>query len=188
MYLDAILEVAIGMVFTWLVLSIATMQVQEWISSGLQLRAKFLKESIENMLQGENLVDEFYNHPMIASLSSPGRKPSYIPAERFAQTVDEVYIQKSEKIKKELIYGKKLHLEDVNGIGRVSARRLRRKGYDTVEKLATMEEKELRDIFQLIRYANLADEKAILQNAKDLLEEQKQLQKKQAKRSQKTEE
>ena len=37
--LEAILDVAIGMVFVWLILSVATMSIQEWIASYLKWRA-----------------------------------------------------------------------------------------------------------------------------------------------------
>jgi hypothetical protein len=90
MYLDAILEVAIGLVFAWMVLSIGTMQVQEWISALLSLRARFLEQQLLNMLGSKDLVERFYAHPLIRSISPPGknpgevRRPSYIPAQRFA--------------------------------------------------------------------------------------------------------
>ena len=188
MYLDAILEVAIGLVFTWLVLSIATMQVQEWISSWRQLRAQFLEESIKNMLQGENLVEEFYKHPMIVSLSSPGRKPSYIPAERFAQTLEEVYFQQSEEEKQWLILEKKpkfedaeeiikyaekktpsgnLELEDVKGIGPKLAERLRKKGITTIGDLANITPDDFKNTMGP-RYARLANKEKILRHAEKL--------------------
>jgi hypothetical protein len=93
MYLDAILEVAIGLVFAWLVLSIGTMQVQEWISALRSLRARFLERQLLNMLGSKDLVERFYAHPLIHSISPPGKKPgevrrpSYIPARRFADAL-----------------------------------------------------------------------------------------------------
>lgn len=97
MYLDAILEVAIGLVFSWLVLSLATMQVQEWISTFFSWRAYFLERAILNMLGDEALVERFYNHPLIRSISPPGKRPgdvrhpSYIPAQRFAAAILDVF-------------------------------------------------------------------------------------------------
>ncbi len=98
MYLDAILEVAIGLVFTWLVLSIGTMQVQEWISGFLSWRARFLEQALLNMLSSEDMVERFYAHPLIRSISPPGKKPgevrrpSYIPAQRFAAALLEILL------------------------------------------------------------------------------------------------
>lgn len=98
MYLDAILEVAIGLVFAWLVLSVGTMQIQEWIGAILSWRARFLEGAIRNMLYDENLVEQFYAHPVIRSLSQPGKKPgqfkkpSYIPAQKFAAAMFDVIL------------------------------------------------------------------------------------------------
>ena len=95
--LDAILEVAIGMVFVWLALSVAAMQIQEWISSAFAWRAQFLQKAIHNMLGSEQLVNKFYNHPLILSLSEPGknpgqyRRPSYIPANKFAAVMMDIF-------------------------------------------------------------------------------------------------
>lgn len=97
MYLDAILEVAIGLIFSWLVLSLATMQVQEWISTFLSWRAKFLQRALLNMLGDESLVERFYAHPLIRSISPPGKKPgevlrpAYIPAQRFAEATLDLF-------------------------------------------------------------------------------------------------
>ncbi len=97
MNLDAILEVAIGMVFVWLVLSVAAMQIQEWIGSIFAWRANFLKKGIRNMLGSDQLVNQFYNHPLILSLSEPGknpgqyRPPSYIPANKFSSVMMDIF-------------------------------------------------------------------------------------------------
>lgn len=100
--LDAILEVAIGLVFAWLILSVATMQVQEWIGAKLAWRSAFLEKAIENMLKDPELVRAFYEHPIIQSLSEPleekkrkktgedYRKPSYIPADKFASVAFDI--------------------------------------------------------------------------------------------------
>jgi len=86
--LEAILEVAIGMVFMWLVLSIATMTVQEWFASYLKWRAKDLETAIQRLLGDKIWAEQFYKHPLIAGLSKKvGTKPSYIPANKFALTL-----------------------------------------------------------------------------------------------------
>ena len=86
------------MVFVWLVLSVAAMQVQEWIGSAFAWRAQFLEKAIRNMLGSDQLVNEFYNHPLILSLSEPGknpgqyRRPSYIPAGKFASVMMDIFL------------------------------------------------------------------------------------------------
>ena len=83
--LEAILEVAIGMIFMWLILSIATMSVQEWIASYLKWRAKDLEIAVQRLLSDKTWAEQLYNHPLIAGLSKKtGKKPSYIPANKFA--------------------------------------------------------------------------------------------------------
>ena len=83
--LEAILDVAIGMIFMWLILSIATMSVQEWIASYLKWRAKDLETAIERLLADKVWAEQLYNHPLIEGLAKKtGMKPSYIPANKFA--------------------------------------------------------------------------------------------------------
>ena len=83
--LEAILDVAIGMIFMWLILSIATMSVQEWIASYLKWRANDLETAIQRLLSDKVWAEQLYNHPLIEGLSKKtGRKPSYIPANKFA--------------------------------------------------------------------------------------------------------
>ena len=89
MYLQEILEVATGLVFMWLVLSLSAMQFQEWIANLFKWRAKGMEGAIRSMLggldEGHELTEILYNHPLIASLSSSTHKKlSYIPAGKFA--------------------------------------------------------------------------------------------------------
>ena len=97
MQLDAILEVAIGLIFAWLVLSVATMEVQNGIGQILGSRAKFLEQSILDMFRGEkNLVDQFYDHPFIkelCKLDKDGKiikKPDFIPNDVFGKVATEI--------------------------------------------------------------------------------------------------
>jgi hypothetical protein len=84
--LEAILDVFIGMVFMWLILSIATMSIQEWIASYLRWRAKDMETAIRRLLGNDQLwAEQLYVHPLIQGLSKRmGVRPSYIPANKFA--------------------------------------------------------------------------------------------------------
>ena len=88
MYLQVIFEVVIGLVFIWLVLSTATMQVGEWIANLLKWRSTDLEKTVQRMLGDANLTRLFYDHPLIRSLSADqvtsGARPSYIPANQFS--------------------------------------------------------------------------------------------------------
>jgi len=80
MNLPFVLDVAIGLVFIYLILSLLASEVQELITTLLQWRAKHLKESIEILLGGgieipehqaqvTALVDELYNDPLLKNVN-----------------------------------------------------------------------------------------------------------------------
>jgi len=90
MFGSAILDVAIGLISIFLFLSLIGTAINEWISGVLKLRSKNLEEGIRNILNdpdGSGLAKEFYDHPLIKSLSKTGEKPSYIPSRLFALTL-----------------------------------------------------------------------------------------------------
>jgi hypothetical protein len=80
MNLGAIAEVAIGIIFVWIVLSLTTIQIQEWISTALDKRARDMEDAIHEMLANPNLKAQFYDHPIIRGLTAKKRsEPSRIP-------------------------------------------------------------------------------------------------------------
>lgn len=97
MQLDALLEVAIGLIFTWLILSVATMHIQDFIGRVFEWRAKFLEQGIYNMLKDPELVERIYKEPLIEALGQMDRKgrihkPTSIPNASFAAAMMEVII------------------------------------------------------------------------------------------------
>ncbi|MBN2115852.1 MAG: hypothetical protein JW730_04745 [Anaerolineales bacterium] len=81
MNLGAIIEVAIGLIFVWIVLSLTIIQIQEWISTRLDKRARDMEAAIQEMLANPNLKAQFYDHPVIRGLTAKKRKqPSRTPA------------------------------------------------------------------------------------------------------------
>ena len=123
--LDAILEIAIGLVLTWLILSVATAEMQDIINSMLNRRAKFLEESILDMFRGEkDFVDAFYEHPAIKALYKKGargklKKPDYIPNAAFAEAAFEVFVNlgvEEKDLKEDDISVKKIisQVEEIN--------------------------------------------------------------------------
>jgi len=81
MNLGAIVEVAIGLIFVWIVLSLTIIQIQEWINVRLDKRAHDMEEAIHEMLANPNLKAQFYDHPVIRGLTARKRtEPSRIPA------------------------------------------------------------------------------------------------------------
>lgn len=81
MNLGAVVDVAIGIVFVWIVLSLAVIQIQEWITTRLDKRARDMEDAIHEMLANPNLKAQFYDHPVIRGLTARKRKaPSRVPA------------------------------------------------------------------------------------------------------------
>ena len=80
MNLPFVLDVAIGLVFIYLILSLLASEVQELITTLLQWRAKHLKDAIGILLGGgielsdqqtqvKTLVDELYNDPLLKNVN-----------------------------------------------------------------------------------------------------------------------
>lgn len=81
MNLGVIIEVAIGLIFVWIVLSLTIIQIQEWINVRLDKRARDMEAAIYEMFANPNLKAQFYDHPIIRGLTAKKRKrPSRIPA------------------------------------------------------------------------------------------------------------
>jgi len=81
MNLPLIFEIAIGLLFIYLILSLLTSEIQELVATLLQWRAEHLKKSIENLIAGEivdepshrSFVDELYNSALIRSLNQEAK-------------------------------------------------------------------------------------------------------------------
>lgn len=95
MFGSYILDVAIGLVFVYMLLSLLCSTINEQVITRiLSLRAKTLEAGIKNMLadpQGD-LTKQVYDNALIKGLSQNAlskkpRKPSYIPSDIFAQAV-----------------------------------------------------------------------------------------------------
>ena len=85
MFGSPILDVAIGMVFVYLLLSLLCSAANEAIEARLKNRAKSLELGIRNLLGDKGLADKLYEHDLISGLFSDKQgKPSYIPSRTFA--------------------------------------------------------------------------------------------------------
>jgi hypothetical protein len=120
MYLQEMLEIAIGLVFVWFVISMFAMTIQEWISSVLNQRAKNLEVTIIRLLDDpeyerglsvwwrkiwsraarqkqvvdyeKSLTKAFYNHRLIRVLSQPRKLPSYISVGKFTDVLFDILL------------------------------------------------------------------------------------------------
>lgn len=86
MFGSVVLDLAIGMAFVYLLLSLVASVVQEMLSTFMQLRSANLQKAIRSLVSGGsipgvgNLVDEIYNHGLVRGLYSDPNIDSAIAA------------------------------------------------------------------------------------------------------------
>jgi hypothetical protein len=101
MFGSAILDLAIGLVFTFLAVSLAASAITEMIASGTKWRAVTLRKGIQDLLNDPKLVglgQQIYQHALInpradgAALSAKSwsKLPTYIDPQSFAHALTEV--------------------------------------------------------------------------------------------------
>lgn len=89
MFGSSVLDIGIGLIFVYLMVSLMCTAANEALASLFSWRANNLKEGIRNLLDGPNpesseWARKFYDHPLIQGLSKHGQNPSYIPSRTFA--------------------------------------------------------------------------------------------------------
>jgi hypothetical protein len=84
MFGTQILDVAIGLILVYLILSLAVTAAGEMFAAWFSGRARVLKKGIHNMLRDESKARDLYAHPLIRSISRDNKAPSYIPSRMFA--------------------------------------------------------------------------------------------------------
>ncbi|MFB2897698.1 hypothetical protein ACE1CI_32675 [Aerosakkonemataceae cyanobacterium BLCC-F50] len=84
MNIPAIVDIIIGLIFIYLILSLLASEIQELISTLLQWRAQHLRQSIINLLAGDTITDQnieaakrltkdLYNHPLLNDINQEAR-------------------------------------------------------------------------------------------------------------------
>ncbi len=84
------LDISLGLIVVYLLLSLSCTVINEFVSRIMSYRAKDLEAGIKNMLKDHklpNLAKDFYSHPLIKGLSREGSIPSYISAQSFTKTL-----------------------------------------------------------------------------------------------------
>jgi len=104
MFNSAILDVAVGVIFVFLLVSILCTAIREGMEAWLKTRAAYLEYGIRELLQdksGKGLAGDLFNHPLVfglfansyappaargkpGTLARGGDLPSYIPSRNFA--------------------------------------------------------------------------------------------------------
>ncbi len=101
------LDIVIGMIFVFLMLSLVCTAVNEIIEAWLNKRADYLQQGISELVSrpGEEInlgmVQRIYDHPLISGLfrgtynKDGSFLPSYIPSENFAMALIDVFLNSS---------------------------------------------------------------------------------------------
>ena len=101
MFGSAMLDVAVGMVFVFLLLSLICSAFNELLETRLKNRSRDLEKGIKGLLGSDTgLVDKLYNHGLIFSLyrgtyaeaSKKKTLPSYIPGADFAKALASILV------------------------------------------------------------------------------------------------
>ncbi|MGB3491240.1 MAG: hypothetical protein WBA57_00825 [Elainellaceae cyanobacterium] len=99
MNLPLFIDIALGLIFIFLTLSLLASELQELMSALLQWRAEHLKRSIELLLSGETYDDlpgvtyanRLYEHPLITTLNQEAQGPLAKTLRTFSQVIGRVY-------------------------------------------------------------------------------------------------
>jgi len=93
------IEISIGIVFVYLLLSLIATIVMEIIAGSTAQRGKLLKKTIGKILGDQNLVKDFFNSSLYKQLHlAEGNTPSYISAARFGQILLESLFKGGAKV------------------------------------------------------------------------------------------
>jgi hypothetical protein len=87
MSLFAILDLVIGLIFIYFLLSLACSAVQEIISSIVRLRPKVLNQWIRDTFRKGNIGEAILKHKLIDGLTAKGRMAAYIPSDKFSRAL-----------------------------------------------------------------------------------------------------
>src|SRR4051812_9660221 len=85
-----ILDIAVGLIFIYLLLSLICSGMNELIAWSLGLRADMLEQGLKHLLDDKDLggyAGKVYDHALVRSL---GDHPSYIPGSVFAHALVDV--------------------------------------------------------------------------------------------------
>lgn len=109
MFSSEILEIVIGLVFIYLILSLLGTTINESIAGLIHARGEVLKKSLRYMLQeheGVDVFQKFVETPMFRKLrrNSNRKYPSYLSARKFSKILIEA-ITKDEESEKKLVIG-----------------------------------------------------------------------------------
>lgn len=89
------LDLVIGIIFIYFLLSIVVSILLEIRSKSLSLRAKNLEAWLKDTFEKEGLGEKLLQHDLIKTLVKKGRKPAYIPDQNFVDALFDIVNQES---------------------------------------------------------------------------------------------
>ncbi len=157
MSLPFIVDIAIGLIFIYLILSLLASEIQELISTLLQWRAEHVKKSIEVLFSGSTqqtqtkadqtraIADTLYSHPLIRNLNQEAKGGWALAFRQISQPITSL-IQKITK--SENVFGKDVVREEQRQSG---------PSYIPPETFANsmMETLKIKDLNRMLIAANL---------------------------------
>lgn len=92
---STVLDVIIGLIFVYLLLSILCTAANECVAAVTRRRGKMLKKGIHQLLQNQpdgndELLQAFYKHPLIASMMHDSNHPTYLAPRTFTAVVTDL--------------------------------------------------------------------------------------------------
>jgi hypothetical protein len=108
MFDSVVLEVVIGLVFVYFIISLLCSTLTEWIARMTALRAKTLKDGINTLLQNDDALKKIiFDHPLVAGISPKNKNwweffnrdkpfPSNVPSRTFSTILLETIKEKTE--------------------------------------------------------------------------------------------
>lgn len=98
---STILDVIIGLIFVYLLLSILCTAANEWVAAMTKRRANTLQRGLTQLLAGQpltgnaaadgnTLLDAFYKHPLIRTMFNGEHPPTYLSPRSFAAAVTDI--------------------------------------------------------------------------------------------------
>jgi hypothetical protein len=96
---STMLDVIIGLIFVYLLLSILCTAANEWVAALTRRRGEMLRKGIQQLLSDqpisnetdpEAFLREFYKHPLITSMMHDANHPNYLSPRTFAAVVTDV--------------------------------------------------------------------------------------------------
>ena len=94
MFGSGILDLVIGLVFIYFIMSLICSAIREIFANLGDLRYRHLKDWFKNIFKDDSFGEEIMSHHLIAGLTTKNKKPSYIPDNIFSTVVFDLFVSK----------------------------------------------------------------------------------------------